>query len=577
MKQSINRKLQMSFTCIFIVLIMLICMVWHKMMGDMARGQAVTYFKSTVNSLNEEFDSLLKDTNYISLILSFNASDQSPILTEPDYIETYQQLERDRILTRSVNDFYSYRSYISSILLCGTNGRSFSNGVALTPEELAAMPWFEELDQSGDSGIFIKTHTNYSPEKQKKSYVISVGRKLWANDKHIGYLLVDISYDYINKRLSQAVTDDSVLMIIDDQGGLIYNSKTPIVPAESIYDTEFGNLTGYLSSGEDQFEVETGGKTYLASYKKSDYTNWTTLCLMPMDAIMGDINKTLNMTLMLSAVCLIIGILLIGGFSRYLTRNILKLKSYVDHVDASDLKEVPVIASGDEIEELGASFNQMIKRVNQLMIDLEERKKKERNAEFQALYAQISPHFLSNTLNTIRWMADRQKAGNISELTASLITLLHYSMKNKNQVVTLKEEVEYIKNYLVIQEYRYYGMFDVIFQVEEEAEKCRILKFLIQPLVENSIMHGIAKSQKQGKILISAKIKDGRLIVLVADNGVGFSVENYKQHKTHHIGIDNVRERIELFYGNGYFLKIESKENFYTKVTMELPVIYESV
>ena len=577
MKQSINRKLQMSFTCIFIVLIMLICMVWHKMMGDMARGQAVTYFKSTVNSLNEEFDSLLKDTNYISLILSFNASDQSPILTEPDYIETYQQLERDRILTRSVNDFYSYRSYISSILLCGTNGRSFSNGVALTPEELAAMPWFEELDQSGDSGIFIKTHTNYSPEKQKKSYVISVGRKLWANDKHIGYLLVDISYDYINKRLSQAVTDDSVLMIMDDQGGLIYNSKTPIVPAESIYDTEFGNLTGYLSSGEDQFEVETGGKTYLASYKKSDYTNWTTLCLMPMDAIMGDINKTLNMTLMLSAVCLIIGILLIGGFSRYLTRNILKLKSYVDHVDASDLKEVPVIASGDEIEELGASFNQMIKRVNQLMIDLEERKKKERNAEFQALYAQISPHFLSNTLNTIRWMADRQKAGNISELTASLITLLHYSMKNKNQVVTLKEEVEYIKNYLVIQEYRYYGMFDVIFQVEEEAEKCRILKFLIQPLVENSIMHGIAKSQKQGKILISAKIKDGRLIVLVADNGVGFSVENYKQHKTHHIGIDNVRERIELFYGNGYFLKIESKENFYTKVTMELPVIYESV
>lgn len=577
MKQSIKRKLQLSFTGIFIVLIILICMVWHKMMGDMAREQAVTYFKSTVNSLNEEFDSLLKDTNYISLILSFNASDQSPILTEPDYIETYQQLERDRILTRSVNDFYSYRSYISSILLCGTNGRSFSNGVVLTPEELAAMPWFEELDQSGDSGIFIKTHTNYSPEKQKKSYVISVGRKLWSNDKHIGYLLVDISYDYINKRLSQAVTDDSVLMIMDDQGGLIYNSKTPVVPAESIYDTEFGNLTRYLSSGEDQFEVETGGKTYLASYKKSEYTNWTTLCLMPMDAIMGDINKTLNMTLLLSAACLIIGILLIGGFSRYLTRNILKLKSYVDHVDASDLKEVPLIESGDEIEELGASFNQMIKRVNQLMIDLEERKKKERNAEFQALYAQISPHFLSNTLNTIRWMADRQKAGNISELTASLITLLHYSMKNKNQVVTLKEEVEYIKNYLVIQEYRYYGMFDVIFQVEEEAESCCILKFIIQPLVENSIMHGIAKLQKQGKILISAKIVNGRLIILVADNGVGFSVENYKQHKTHHIGIDNVRERIELFYGNGYFLKIESKENFYTKVTMELPVIYERV
>lgn len=576
MKRSIKRKLQMSFTGIFIVLIMLICMVWHKMMGDMAREQAVTYFKSTVESLNEEFDNLLKDTNYISLILSFNASDQSPVLTEANSIDTYQQLERDRILTRSVNDFYSYRSYISSILLCGINGRVFSNGVALSPDELAAMPWFEELDQSGDSGIFIKTHTNYSSANQQKSYVISIGRKLWANDKHIGYLLVDISYDYINNRLSKAVTDDSILMIMDDQGGLIYNSETPKAPAESINDTEFKNLSGYLSSSEDQFEVETGGKRYLASYKKSEYTNWTTLCLMPMDAIMGDINRTLNMTLTLSAVCLVAGILLIGGFSTYQTRNILKLKSYVDHVDPSDLQEVPTIESGDEIEELGISFNQMIKRVNQLMIDLEERKKKERNAEFQALYAQISPHFLSNTLNTIRWMADRQKAGNISELTASLITLLHYSMKNKNQVVTLKEEVEYIKNYLIIQEYRYYGMFDVVFHVEEEAENCRILKFMIQPLVENSIMHGIAKLEKQGRILISAKITDNRLVIVVADNGVGFSEENYKQHKTHHIGIDNVRERIELFYGNGYFLKIESKENFYTKVTMELPVIYEN-
>lgn len=577
MKRSIKRKLQMSFTGIFIVLIMLICMVWHKMMGDMAREQAVTYFKNTVESLNEEFDNLLKDTNYISLILSFNASDQSPVLTEPNSIDTYQQLERDRILTRSVNDFYSYRSYISSILLCGTNGRVFSNGVALSPDELTEMPWFKELDQSGDSGIFIKTHTNYSSVNQQKSYVISVGRKLWSNDRHIGYLLVDISYDYINNRLSKAVTDDSILMIMDDQSGLIYNSETPKVPAESIYDTEFKDLSGYLSSAENQFEVETGGKRYLASYKKSEYTNWTTLCLMPMDVIMGDINKTLNMTLMLSAVCLIVGILLIGGFSTYLTRNILKLKGYVDHVDPSDLKEVPIIQSGDEIEELGASFNQMIKRVNQLMTNLEERKKKERNAEFQALYAQISPHFLSNTLNTIRWMADRQNAGNISELTSSLITLLHYSMKNKNQVVTLNEEVEYIKNYLIIQEYRYYGMFDVVFHVKEEVKHCRILKFMIQPLVENSIMHGIAKLEKQGKILISAKIVNNRLVLMVVDNGVGFSEERYKQHKTHHIGIDNVRERIELFYGSGYFLKIESKENFYTKVTMELPVIYENM
>lgn len=576
MKHSIKRKFQLSFTCIFIVLTALICMVWYKMMGDMARSQAVSYFKSTVDSLNEEFDNLLKDTNYISLILSFNAADQSEILTEDVAIETYRQLESDRVLTRSVNDFYSYRSYISSILLCGTNGRNFSNGVALTYEELKEMPWFEELDQSGEQGIFIKTHTNYSHSNQQKSYVMSVGRKLWSGEKPIGYLLVDISYDYINKRLSKAVTEDSILMIMDDQGGLIYDSETPKVPMDSIYDTEFKGLPSHMEKEEEAFEFSAGKTRYLALYKKSDFTNWTTVCLMPMNAIVGDINKTLNMTLVLTAFCLAAGILLIGGFSRYLTRNILKLKGYVDEADASNLKEVPAITSGDEIQELGNSFNRMIRRVNQLMVDLEDRKQRERNAEFQALYAQISPHFLSNTLNTIRWMAQRQNADNISEITSSLITLLHYSMKNKNQVVTLKEELEYIKNYLVIQEYRYYGLFDVNFIIGEGAETCRILKFMIQPLVENSIMHGISKLEKQGKILIRAEIEGGRLKILVADNGVGFSSATYKQHKTHHIGIDNVRERIELFYGKEYFLKIESRENFYTKVTMELPVIYEN-
>lgn len=179
------------------------------MMGDMAKDQAVRYFNRTVDSLNEEFDSLMKDANYISLILSFNAADQSQILTGRNAIETYRELESDRILTRSVNDFYSYRSYISSIMLCGVNGRVFSNGVVLSPGEISGMPWFTDLEQSGQNGIFIKTHSNDTTENRQKSYVISAGRKLLNGDKHIGYLLVDISYEYINNRFSKSVMENS--------------------------------------------------------------------------------------------------------------------------------------------------------------------------------------------------------------------------------------------------------------------------------------------------------------------------------------------------------------------------------
>lgn len=292
---------------------------------------------------------------------------------------------------------------------------------------------------------------------------------------------------------------------------------------------------------------------------------------------MEDINAATRMILYISVLLLVVGALLIGYFSRYLTRNILKLKRYVDQVEAEHLNEIPAIYSGDEIQELGTSFNQMIGRIKQLMLDVEERQQRERNAQFQALYAQISPHFLSNTLNTIRWMADRQNAGNISELTTSLITLLQYSMNNQREEVTLGEEIEYIKNYLVIQEYRYYGMFDVRFQIDEEVTSCRILKFLIQPLVENAIIHGVSGLEKQGEILVRAREKAGCLEITVADNGVGFTEKSERKdktrHKTHGIGLENIRQRIELFYGEQYFLKISSKKGYYTKATMKLPVL----
>lgn len=575
MRRSIKSKLQLSFTGIFLALTALVCLFWYKMMGDMAREQAVRYVNSSVDSLNAEFDSLMKDASYISLILSFNAIDQSQILSGRNAIETYRELESDRILTRSVNDFYSYRSYISSILLYGVNGRVFSNGVVLAPEEITDMPWFEALDRSGEAGVFIRTHSNYVSENHQKNYVISAGRKLWNKDSHIGYLLVDISYDYINSRFSPMVLDGSTILIMDDRGGLVYDSNSGKAPADTINDTEFKDIMGHVDAGRGQTNIRLGGHDYLAIFQRSDFTGWTTVSLMPMGLILKDVNRTLNMAVLLSLACLGAGILLIGRFSTIHTRNILKLKSCVDQADAGNLNTLPALNSGDEVDVLLASFNEMIKRVNQLMEDLEDRKQRERQAEFQALYAQISPHFLSNTLNTISWMADRQNADNISAITSSLITLLHYSMKNKNEVVSLREELEYVKNYLTIQEYRYYGMFDVRYAVDEDAAGCKVLKFMLQPLVENSIMHGISKLQKQGRILIRAERRGDRLVIVVADNGVGFSGETYKQHKTHHIGLDNVRERISLFYGDEYFLHIESKEHYYTKVTMELPFIRE--
>lgn len=574
-KMGMKKKLQINFTIIFIFLTGMICLFWYKAMSDMAREKAISRLSSSIDTISSELDNLQKDASYISLILSFSAEEESHILTGSLLIEDYRQLESERSLTKTVSDFYSYRNYINSIFLCGINGKVFSNGMPQSKLELAEQPWFGKIVDDTGNGVFIGTHTNAREDMKNKNYVISAARRLMSAGETIGYVVVDISYEYMVKRFANMVERGSTVLIVDDDGGIVYHSGEPAFPGGKLKQTEFGEVTGLLSGKSGSFQKNIGGKDTMVLYRKSDFSGWSTVCLMPMSVIVEDITGTLRIILTISLCLLIAGVFLIGYFSTYMTKHIMSLKSYVDRTGGENrLETIPVIASGDEVEELGNSFNEMIERIRQLMEDLEIRKQKEKNAEFQALYAQISPHFLSNTLNTIHWMAERQKADNISELTRSLITLLQYSMNNKKEIVTVAEELDYIRNYLVIQEYRYYGMFDVRFRVGGGLDQCRILKFMIQPLVENSIMHGLAKLDRPGRILISVEKEGNRLVIMVADNGAGFSVDAYEKQKTHHIGIENIRQRISLFYGEEYFLTIKSKKDFYTCVKMELPLCY---
>ncbi len=573
MKISIKRKLQISFTIIFLILAGAVCLFWRGAMSDMAEEKAISHFAMSINLVNDEMDNLLKEANYISLVLSINATDQRKVLTGSRTIENYSQLESERSLSRSISDFYSYRNYINSILLFGVNGNEFANGVTLPVSELMEKPWFEKLKQDSGDGVFLGTHANYTGGNTHEVYVLSAGRKIVDKEETIGYVLVDLSYDYMKRNFSSITSEGGVLLVVDEDGGIVYDSNSPYPSEERIENTPFRNVTRQIESLEGRFYFKTEETEYLTLYKTSEFTGWTSIFLIPKTSIMENVDQTMQMMIVFSVTLLIAGIFLIGYFSQYLTRNILKLKQYVDEAGENCLEEIPMIPSGDEIQELDASFNQMICRIRRLMEDLEERREKERNAQFQALYAQISPHFLSNTLNTIRFLAERQNAGNISELTASLITLLHYSMNNQKDEVLLKEEIEYIQNYLVIQEYRYYGIFEVKFEIEKETENCRILKFMIQPLVENSIIHGTAGLERPGKILIRIQKRGKRLVIEVIDNGNGFREERQDKDKTHGIGLENVRQRIELFYGPEYFLRIQSKEHHYTKVVLELPFL----
>jgi two-component system sensor histidine kinase YesM len=201
--------------------------------------------------------------------------------------------------------------------------------------------------------------------------------------------------------------------------------------------------------------------------------------------------------------------------------------------------------------------------------------------EFKALQAQINPHFLFNTLNHIRWLADIQRADNVRQLVSSLLALLHGSMGKGGEHTTMREEIEHLKHYLEIQEFRYYDKFETFFDIDRRIEDAVILKFLLQPIVENALIHGIAPLQGKGLVTIKGYLEGEDLILQVTDNGVGIPeeklerildpVEEKSRSRFSGIGLRNVSERIRLHYGSPYGLTVSSLRDLYTTVTVRLP------
>ena len=205
-------------------------------------------------------------------------------------------------------------------------------------------------------------------------------------------------------------------------------------------------------------------------------------------------------------------------------------------------------------------------------------------SELQALQAQINPHFLYNTLDSIIWMAESGKNEEVVQMTSALAKLLRQSISNEDEIVTVEREIEYTRNYLAIQKLRYRDQLEYIIDIDEEVLHRKIVKLVIQPLVENAIYHGIKYLDGKGMLLILGEIRDGKVVITIRDNGVGMDEETLKhilekkpepkekqRKKTSHVGVYNVQNRLQLYYGKEYGLVYESMPGMGTGVSVIIP------
>ena len=276
------------------------------------------------------------------------------------------------------------------------------------------------------------------------------------------------------------------------------------------------------------------------------------------------------------------------GLSRSIYTPIKKLHDVTTTITKNDLQTLVTSDNVDEIAELGMSFNIMIGKIKELLNSKIKEQENLKRAELRALQAQINPHFLYNTLDTIIWMAESKKTDQVVKIVSALSNFFRISLSKGADWITIGEEVERIKSYLTIQKMRYRDILDFKIEVDENVSENTILKLILQPLVENALYHGIKNKRGGGTIFVRARRKDRDEVLLeVEDNGIGFTPEKVTQLRAEledesgdiklesGFGIGNVNKRIRLYYGEPYGLSIQSEYSTGTRVSLVIPAKME--
>ena len=474
----------------------------------------------------------------------------------------------------------AYKQYITRISVIGTNDKIFYEGnPRITGKDILNDPSIKKIIAADGSKLWIKQNDDGVLWDE----TITLGRVIKYERQPIGVVMIDMDYDVIKKTYSFGSLIDSNIFVVETDGNFVYNSNAAM-QEHNIGDTSYASV--YRSLGNTDPMIRIDGKPHLVVHYTSPYTGWTTIGVIPESTLLRDSVPLRHLIVQILLIVIVVVFIVSYHVAKHITKNMRKLQKSMQWIKEGNLTIVSTVKSEDEIGELSQVFEDMIGRLRMLMSDIQAGELQKREAELAALQAQITPHFLYNTLNTIKYLARLRNVPNIEEVTISLITLLRGVVGNTKPQITIREELEYAKSYITIQKYKYIEPFDVRWQIDEELLDCRIHKLILQPVIENAIIHGIGPLKEGGKLDVSlVKVGEQALKLIVTDNGLGMSlnqIERILQKKSASdrqgfsgMGIMNVHERITMLYGDTYGVSISSEPGIFTRVEIKIPATKE--
>ncbi|WP_304942492.1 sensor histidine kinase [Vallitalea guaymasensis] len=431
---------------------------------------------------------------------------------------------------------------------------------------------FRKMDEDKEIVLYPEKFTNNMGE----TIVFSMGKKIYDNNNNpVGYIIIDIKrnaiVDIINTIGNSKLID---VMLLDEFYYIITDANHP--EKEGLFwDSPYRDTVAKNNKGKINIRENNKIPSFMVYYTYEPST-LRTVATVPLNIVQqnnSNIRKTIIQSLLISLTLAVLISLIVAN---YMIRPIKKLVKSMKRVEEGDLTIQINLHRNDELGMLENSFNQMVVRLKESIDNAIDKQRRLRIAEINILQAQIKPHFLYNTLDAIKWIAKLNNVKEIGVIATQLGSLLRNSINCEQEFLTVKDNLDLINNYLEIQKIRYNDGFDVGIATDDEILGYYIPKLILQPIVENAIVHGFENIDEKGMLIIRGYRKEDNLYFEVLDNGIGMNEEQIEEalSKTNddHIGLYNVDQRVKLYYGSLSGVTIESKPDKGTKVIIKIPI-----
>ncbi|MFJ7747114.1 sensor histidine kinase [Peribacillus sp. NPDC097295] len=539
------------------------------------------------NAHNNINDTLFQTKGYIENVLSNSFEQLVALSNDPRLLSIVRMEENEADAEDYINIsqllkaiYMNYNSNIDSIFVNINDGNfvMYQSEYSLKPGEFPYQAYMKQPMRSNEGFYWLNSHEDSI--FKSKSQVISVLKVIGHDDsKANGVLIFNLRNDFFEKVIDSSLIGGHGYIALVSPDGELNSKDAP--DGYKLNEEQLAHLQ-HLKPAKGMYEfVNPNGKKMMVIYDTIGTNKWRIAAIVATDEIVKKATYIKYVTIAVILILAILSIIIANFLARYISNPVSDLVRQSKLINENNLSLTYNQGGPKEITMLNKAMEEMMIRIHSLLEQIRLEQEDRRQLEFAVLHSQINPHFLYNTLFSIKGLSDMGLNKDASDMITALSNFFRISISKGKEIISLEEEFTHIRNYLFIQEMRYGDNFEYLIQIEESITSYQIIKLTLQPLIENAIYHGVKQTRDKGRIIVKSKEKGDLIYLEVIDNGVGMSEERLQEirrelkNRTHDstigIGLRSVHERIRLHFGDPYGIQIESTEHVGTRITVIFP------